>query len=110
MAQDGVSTCFTGMVANSVTVNMTNRCFGDCRIVFEGSEMILGLNQVDCIGVDLKEKRKQQEIDGKISPLLVNLKEQLDLDRRNQEVMDELQEISDTYSEKMFTKLAEAEN
>jgi len=32
---------------------------------------------------DLKEKRKQQEIDGKISPLLVNLKEQLDLDRRN---------------------------
>lgn len=59
---------------------------------------------------DLKEKRRQQEIDGKISPLLVNLKEQLDLDRRNQEVMDELKEISDTYSEKMFTKLAEAEN
>jgi hypothetical protein len=59
---------------------------------------------------DLKEKRRQQEIDGKISPLLVNLKEQLDLDRRNQEVMDELKEISDAYSEKMFTKLAEAEN
>ena len=59
---------------------------------------------------DLKEKRRQQEIDGKISPLLVNLKEQLDLDRRNQEVMDELKEISDAYSEKMLTKLAEAEN
>jgi hypothetical protein len=59
---------------------------------------------------DLKEKRRQQEIDGKISPLLVNLKEQLDLDRRNQEVMDELKEISDAYSEKMLIKLAEAEN
>lgn len=59
---------------------------------------------------DLKEKRKQQEIDGKISPLLVNLKEQLDLDRRNQEVMDELKEISDVYSEQMLTKIAEAEN
>ena len=32
---------------------------------------------------DLKENRRQQEIDGKMSPLLVNLKEQLDLDRRN---------------------------
>ena len=49
---------FTGMAPSAVTVGMAHMCLAECRIIFEGSEMILGLNPNDCIGADLKEKRK----------------------------------------------------
>ena len=58
--------------------------------------------------VALREKRRAQEREGKLSPLLQNLEEQLELDRRNQEVMDELQRVSAEYHEKLFAKFADA--